>query len=75
MLYVIDNPKYECGFYLESPRHYFLDCPIHVGPRIALIEKITSVSACNINIILFGNKNLSNHEHQSVIRIFDYLTN
>ena len=33
LLHVKDNPKCECGFAVETPRHYFIDCPLYAGPR------------------------------------------
>ena len=60
-LHVINNSRCLCGSAIESPKHYFLECPIYAGPRQNLITTINNLTACNINIniLLFGDKELS----------------
>ena len=57
-LHVIDSPECPCGFACESPAHFFLNCPLYAAHRINMINVITAITDCNINIILFGDKNL-----------------
>ena len=48
----------ECGQLIESPRHFFLECPRYAGIRNNMITSISEITDCNINSILFGNINL-----------------
>ena len=74
MLHVIEDPKCECGFPIESLRHYFLECPRYTGPKTKLLDAINLVSDCNINIILFGNKNLKYAENIIIFQsVHEYL--
>ena len=68
ILHVIDDPGCRCGFHIESPSHFFLNCPLYAGQRIILIQKITEVSVCNINIIFFGNKNFNLIENEFIFQ-------
>ena len=60
-MHIIDNPKCLCGSAIESPKHYFQECPRYVGPRQILYTKISEITAfqININTLLFGHKELS----------------
>ena len=68
LMHVIDNSNCDCGCEIESPRHYFLECPIHNGPRNFMIRSIENVTDCNINTILFGNKKLSYLENKTIFK-------
>ena len=59
ILHVIDSPKCACGNNLESPGHFFLECPLYAGPRAKLVENVRNITDCNINMLLFGKKNLN----------------
>ena len=37
ILHVIEDPSCKCGFNIESPRHYFLECPIYAGTPITKV--------------------------------------
>ena len=58
-MHVIDSSKCDCGFHNETPRHYFLECPLHAGSRMNLLNEINQLTDCNINIILFGDRKLN----------------
>ena len=58
-LRVIDSPQCRCGFHLESPSHFFLHCPNYAVQRVELLNVITNITDCNINTILFGDKDCS----------------
>ena len=62
-LKVIDTPQCACGFYLESPDHYFLNCPLFAAHRYMLLNTISNITTTNINILLFGNINCWNDEN------------
>ena len=66
MLHVIDNSDCACGALLESPSHYFLHCPFYNGPRQKLLNIIEWYTACNINVLLFGDKNLTLEENKII---------
>ena len=59
IIHVKDSPACSCGFPVESPKHYFLNCPLHARPRAKLLRSISEFTDCNINVILFGDRNLS----------------
>ena len=59
ILHVKDNPCCSCGFHIESPKHYFLNCRLYAGPRAKMLESINAITDCNINILLFGDNNLN----------------
>ena len=56
LMHVIPEANCECGALIESPRHFFLECPFYTGSRNKMIRKIENVTDCDINIILFGIK-------------------
>ena len=64
ILHVKDNPGCVCGAGIESPTHFFLQCPLYQGPRISLINTIKKYTDCNINTILFRDKNLTFNENK-----------
>ena len=66
ILHVKDDCRCACGHSVESPKHYFLECPLHAGPRADLMQTINEITDCNINILLFGNKEL-NFEQNCII--------
>ena len=68
MLHVKNDSSCRCGFNIESPKHYFLNCPLYAGPRQKLVNKISRLTDCNINVILFGDKNLSLNENKAIFR-------
>ena len=38
MLHVKNNSSCLCGFNIETPKHYFLNCPLYAGPRQKLLR-------------------------------------
>ena len=54
-----ENPSCLYGHALESPKHYFLECPLYAGPRAQLVDLVNNYTDCNINILLFGDNNLN----------------
>ena len=68
IMHIKDNPSCICGANIESPAHYFLQCPLYAGPRISLLENINRLTNCNINIILFGDKNLTFKENKTIFK-------
>ena len=66
LLHVIDDPSCACGNPVESPRHYFLECPLYSRPRAELIQTVSDITDCNINVLLFGDGNL-NYDQNAII--------
>ena len=68
LMHLTDNPSCSCGLVVESPKHFFIDCPLYAGPRLELSEKINELTDFNINIILFGDKNLTLEQNKSIFK-------
>ena len=67
-LHVLNDPSGACGFNMETPKHYFLHCPIHVGPRQQMITNILRYTDCNINTTLFGDRNLTLEQNRIIFQ-------
>ena len=69
LINVKENSYCTCNNVIESPRHYFLECPLYAGSRAKLIRSLHWITNCNINInvFLFGDKKLSYNDN---IKIF-----
>ena len=70
LLHVIPNSNCDCGFLIESPKHFFLEYPLYAGERDLMKRKIELITDCviNINIILFGCKDLSYKKNKKIFR-------
>ena len=66
LMHLTDDPSCPCGAAVESPRHYFMDCPLHARPRNELINTVNSYTDCNINVLLFGIKNLTLNQNTKI---------
>ena len=74
LMHVIPDPSCECGALIESPKHYFMKCPLYTGSRDKMMRKIEQVTDYNINIILFGNKELSYEENKLIFKsVHEYI--
>ena len=75
-LKVLDSPKCSCNYYIESPSHYFLSCPIFAAHRETMIEKVSNITPVNINVLLFRDKKCSKQENEIIFdAVFDYMKN
>ena len=55
----------ECGMNIETPKHFFLHCPLYAGPgRNIMVNRISNITYCNINAILFGKSDLTFEENK-----------
>ena len=63
-----DSPACNCGFPVESPKHYFLNCPLFARPRAELIRSVNEITDCNVNILLFGNKELNMEDNIKILK-------
>ena len=68
ILHVQDNPGCASGKKIESPSHFFLHCPFYHGQRKKLVNNIRKYTDCNINVILFGDKNLTFEENKAIFK-------
>ena len=73
-LKVIEKPDCACGYFCETPKHYFLSCPLYAALRIKLLQEISNITVVNINIILFGDNHCSTMENKLIFdAVFEYL--
>ena len=68
IIHVKDSPACSCGFPVESPKHYFLDCPLYAWPRAELLRTICEITDCNINILLFGDRTLNFEANKTIFQ-------
>ena len=68
ILHVKESCRCDCGFDIESPKHYFLDCPLYAGPRAKLLEVVNQHTDCNINILLFGDNNINFEQNCTIFQ-------
>ena len=55
---IVENPLCRCGE-IESNKHYFFVCKFYRKIRTAFRQCICEISEYNIDIVLFGDNNLS----------------
>ena len=68
LMHLSDDPSCRCGFAVESPKHYFLEYPDYAGPRDTLMTSVNNVTECNINVLLFGKKDLSLEQNKRIVQ-------
>ena len=68
LMHLTDDPSCICGSAVESPTHYFFECPLYAGPREELIDSVSAYTDCNINVLLFGNKNLTLNQNKKIFQ-------
>ena len=74
-LKVLDSPACMCGYHSETPAHFFLSCPIYAAYRDKMLRTLNNITVVNINILLFGNKELTLSDNKLIFdAIFLYLT-
>ena len=64
--HVTPSPECACGAPSESTLHYFFQCPLHILPRFALLNYITQYCQPNLDILLFGNVELSIEDNTAI---------
>ena len=65
---VADSPSCACGYQSEDTVHYFTSCPLHNGPRAALINTVTNLTPFTLHTILYGNEDLSLKDNTAIYR-------
>jgi hypothetical protein len=74
-IHVIDSPMCSCGLEHETPEHYFFRCPLYVRSRIKLILSIIQhtdiefVDNINVNLVLYGDCNLSLESNMKIFEL------
>ena len=67
-LHVVDSPSCLCFLQNEDCYHYFFDCPMYNVERMHLFDYIQKLYDVKLNILLFGNENLSLKNTFEIIR-------
>ena len=67
-LHVIDNSSCSCSYRYEDCNHYFFDCPLYNGQRIKLLEVVNSLCTPDVNILLYGDSELSFPENELIFK-------
>ena len=65
-LKVVDSPFCPCGFKFESAEHFFLECQRYLDIRHKLFNVIATYCQVTIDVILFGNSDLSINQNYDI---------
>ena len=63
---VANDPSYECDEEIEDAVHYFFECQRYDIQRTVLFNATRSFHPLSINILLFGNPDLSDQDNQII---------
>ena len=66
LLHVAESPACSCGFDTEDANHYLLQCPLYLVERQALLQSVSNVNYIDVNILLFGSKDLDFKTNQLI---------
>ena len=66
LLHVTDSPACPCGFDTEDANHYLLHCPLYLVERQAMWQSVSNVINIDVNILLFGSKDLDFKTNQLI---------
>ena len=59
--HIVESPTCICGA-IEDTHHYLFNCPLYNTQRASLFDTLGPITRIYINILLFGNGNLSDEE-------------
>ena len=65
-IFIYDNPGFACGFECENEFHFFLECLINELIRNTLFLILQIYGAIDIDIILYGNENLTEAQNVDI---------
>ena len=68
-----DNPGCACGFECENIFHFLLECPINEHIRNTLFLILQIYGAIDIDIILYGNENLTEAQNVDIFTATKYV--
>lgn len=63
---IVTDQKCHCGFPVEDPQHFFFNCNSYNDQRIILFRQLNSFIPLSVNLLLFGNMNLSTQENELI---------
>ena len=66
LLHVTDSSACPCGFDTEDANHYLLQCPLYLVERQAMLLSLSNVNNIDVNILLYGAKNLDFKANQLI---------
>ena len=66
LLHVTDSPACPCGFDTEDANHYLLHCPLYLVERQVMQQSVSNVINIDVNILLFGSKDLDFKTNQLI---------
>ena len=67
-LHVIQNPSCKCGYELEDPMHFYLQCPLYINERNKMNTVISNLTVVSLDHILYGDPEL---DFKSNLAIFE----
>ena len=62
---IINDPYCECGE-IEDTEHYLLNCNLYQNLREVLLNTVTTYCQPTLNVLLYGNANLSDSENKTI---------
>ena len=62
---IINDPYCECGE-IEDTEHYLLNCNLYQNLREELLNTVTTYCQPTLNVLLYGNANLSDSENKTI---------
>ena len=65
LINTIDGPLCECGA-IEDTQHFLLNCNLFQNLRDDLLNIVTKYCQPTLNLLLYGNANLSEEEHKTI---------
>ena len=65
---LVNKPNCSCGCPLEDAFHYFLECPLYINFRVALLRNIQPLIIPSVENILFGNELLTDDQNAFIFR-------
>ena len=66
--HLIPRPPCKCNLEIENAEHYFFRCPKYVNERVKLFHETRDFHPLNINLILFGNANISFESNTTIFK-------
>ena len=70
---IVDSPLCACGSF-EDTQHFLLSCTRYAVRRQELANKVTPICQLSINVLLYGNQELSNSTNKQIfLAVQEYL--
>ena len=65
-LHVIDDGQCNCGFEIESTKHFLLDCPLYNKERLEMNRTVSRVTNISVMNLLYGDPDLSINDNKII---------